>query len=133
MKVCESTKSERYLLSRTYFGLPRSHYKYGEYAYYIACASYFLLPRLYNLHSTSDRPVPIRCQYSRAPSLSDLRSPHKMAQEYASNKPQGFKNHIENVAIVGVSLLLTLALKTKFFAKIQNRQVAKSANTSSRN
>ena len=27
-----------------------------------------------------------------------------MAQEYVSNKPQGFKNHIENVAIVGVSL-----------------------------
>jgi len=26
-----------------------------------------------------------------------------MAQEYASQKPAGFKNYIENIAIVGVS------------------------------
>jgi len=26
-----------------------------------------------------------------------------MAQEYASKQPQGFKNHVEKVAIVGVS------------------------------
>ena len=26
-----------------------------------------------------------------------------MSQQYASNQPQGFKNHVENVAIVGVS------------------------------
>lgn len=28
-----------------------------------------------------------------------------MAQEYASKQPKGFKNHIENVAIVGVSYI----------------------------
>lgn len=26
-----------------------------------------------------------------------------MAQEYASQQPQGFKNHIETIAVVGVS------------------------------
>jgi hypothetical protein len=26
-----------------------------------------------------------------------------MAQQYAKDQPQGFKNHVENVAIVGVS------------------------------
>jgi hypothetical protein len=26
-----------------------------------------------------------------------------MAQQYASKQPQGFKNHIEKIAIVGVS------------------------------
>lgn len=30
-----------------------------------------------------------------------------MAQNYAKNQPAGFKNHIENVAIVGVCFLLS--------------------------
>src|SRR5579859_2065974 len=56
-----------------------------------------------------------------------------MAQEYASKQPQGFKNHIEKVAIVGVSWVLlqgpifTLALNSG--AYFPRRQAAKLANS----
>lgn len=47
------------------------------------------------------------CTLLLVPSCSNIfsfQSLTRMAQEYASNKPKGFKNHIENVAIVGVRL-----------------------------
>jgi hypothetical protein len=55
-----------------------------------------------------------------------------MAQEYASKQPQGFKNHVEKVAIVGVSwvflqdlfsLLHSILELTFLVGRRQSRQI----------
>lgn len=53
-----------------------------------------------------------------------------MAQQYANQQPQGFKNHIEKIAIVGVrDFDLNQAIQ---LINNGNRLAVRSANTSSK-
>ena len=55
--------------------------------------------------STIDIPATTSLPYSSVFYISFL---IKMAHKYASKQPAGFKNYVENVAIVGVSSIRTL-------------------------
>jgi hypothetical protein len=69
---------------------------------WLSCANFLLLVDLTTSFLLLDNFISLIFGFDRHITVFS-NSYTKMAQQYASKQPQGFKNHIEKIAIVGVS------------------------------